>query len=97
MGDVGTLCLSRKLNDWEVDSIELFLLSCKVRRDEEDKLLWTGIKNGKFFIKALYKDLESGRHFAFLASAIWNSLVSPMVSFFAWEATWNKVLTLDSI
>ena len=51
----------------------------------------------KVFVKALYKDLESGRHSAFLASAIWNSLVSPKVSFFAWEATWNKVLTLDNI
>ena len=28
---------------------------------------------------------------------IWNSLVPSRVSFFAWEATWKKVITLDRI
>lgn len=55
--------------------MELFLLRLqgwRVCKDEEDKLLWTRVKNGKFFVKALYKDLESRRPIAFLTSVIWN-------------------------
>ena len=33
----------------------------------------------------------------FPARVIWNSLVPPRVSFFTWEATWKKALTLDRI
>ena len=41
--------------------------------------------------------MESERLGDFSARVIWNSLVPPRVSFFAWEATWKKVLTLDRI
>ena len=90
----------RRLNDWEVNMVEWFLFRLqgwRLCRDEEDKLLWIGVKNGNFFVHALYKALELGSQVTFLASVIWNSWVPPKVGFFAWEATWNKVLTLDHI
>ena len=33
----------------------------------------------------------------FLTSVVLNPWVPPKVSFFAWEATWGKVLTLDQL
>ena len=89
---------SRRLNNWDVDIVEWFLLRLqgwRVCRDEEDKLVWTRAKNGKFSVKVLYKELEPGRQMDFPTSVIWNSWVPPKVGIFAWEATWNKILTLD--
>ena len=51
----------------------------------------------KCSIKALYKVLELGGPSNFPIAIIWNSWVLPKVSFFAWEATWSKVLTLDLV
>ncbi|RVW30580.1 hypothetical protein CK203_086070 [Vitis vinifera] len=51
-------CLSRRLNDWEVDLVESFFLRLqrwRVSNDEEDRLVWLVEKSGKFSIKALYK------------------------------------------
>ena len=48
--------------------------------DKEDKLLWTRKKNEFFFVKALYKDLESRKQMDFPTSIIWNSWVLPKVS-----------------
>ena len=67
---------SRRLNNWDVDIVEWFLLRLqgwRVCRDEEDKLVWTRAKNGKFSVKVLYKELEPGRQMDFPTSVIWNS------------------------
>ena len=48
-------------------------------------------------MKLLYIALESGTSIFFLWSIIWKVWVQPKVSFFAWEATLGKVLTLDQI
>ena len=63
----------------------------------EDEVIWTKAKDGRFSVKSLYKALDSERREEFPASIIWNSLVPLRVSFFAWEATWGKVLTLDRL
>ena len=63
----------------------------------EDEVIWTKAKDGRFSIKSLYKALDPERREEFPASIIWNSLVPPRVSFFAWEATWKNALTLDRI
>ena len=94
------LRFSRRLNDWEVFDVECFLLRLQGRRvcsDVEDQVVWTKAKDRRFSIKSLYKALESERLGDFPSRVIWNSLVPPRVSFFAWEATWKKVLTLDRI
>ena len=69
----------------------------RVWREVEDDMIWTRLKNAKFSIKALYLDLELGCTISFPAGVIWNSWVLLEVDFFAWEATWAKVLTLDHL
>ena len=63
------------------------------------KIRWFvhGQKNGKFTVKVFFSTLESRSTVLFSTSMIWNSWVPPKVSFFAWEATWAKVLTLDDL
>ena len=95
-----SLPFSKPLNDWKVGSVERFL-SCldrmRVNRDEEDRVRWIETKNGKFIVKSLYMALESGTSISFHWSNIWKEWVHPRVSFFAWEATWGKALTLDQV
>ena len=67
-------CLSRRLNDWEVDLVEIFFLRLqrwRVSNDEEDRLVWLVEKSGKFSIKALYKVLEPGSPSNFPIIVIW--------------------------
>ncbi|RVW32631.1 putative methyltransferase PMT13 [Vitis vinifera] len=66
-------------------------------RDVDYQVVWTKSKDSKFTVKSLYKALEPEKQSDFLATVIWNSWVLPRVGFFAWEATWNKFLTLDRI
>ena len=80
--------------------MERFLLrlqGMRVYSDVEDQVVWTKSKDGRFSVKSLYKALEPERQRDFPARVIWNSLVPSRVSFFAWEATCKKVLTLDRI
>ena len=95
-----SLPFSKPLNDWKVGSVERFL-SCldgmRVNRDEEDRVRWIETKNGKFIVKSLYMALESRTLISFPWSNIWKEWVHPRVSFFAWEATWGKALTLDQV
>ncbi|KAL6339477.1 hypothetical protein AAG906_033016 [Vitis piasezkii] len=65
-----------------------FLLSLNgksVQRDEEDRVLWTETKCGKFSVKFLYKALEPGSTISFPSNIIWKS------------STWGRALTLDQI
>ena len=66
---------------------EQFLLSLQGRRvckDQKDKVIWSGSKDGKFPIKVLYSTLETESTLLFPACVIWNSWVLSKVSFFAW-------------
>ena len=80
--------------------MDRFLLSLNgksVQGDEENKVLWTKTKCGKFSIKSLYKALEPCSTISFPSNIIWKSCVQPKVSFLGWEATWGRALTLDQI
>ena len=46
---------------------------------------------------SLYNDLLSRRAGLFPHRLIWNPSVPPKVCFFAWEASWGKVLTMDQL
>ena len=95
-----SLQFSRPFNDWEVDEVHRFLLSLNgksVLRDVEDRVLWIETKCGKFSIKSLYKALVSSPPVFFPSNVIWKACVQPKVSFFRWEATWEKSLTLDQL
>ncbi|RVW14380.1 hypothetical protein CK203_090481 [Vitis vinifera] len=54
-------------------------------------------KDGIFSVKSLYSSLASRRDVQFPYSNIWSTCVPTKVSFFAWEAYWGKVLTLDQL
>ena len=71
--------------------------SKRVIEDVEDTVSWTETKSGKFSVKSLYIALEAGGSSLFPSSFIWNANVQPKISFFAWEATWGKALTLDLV
>ncbi|RVW93513.1 putative ribonuclease H protein [Vitis vinifera] len=91
---------SRPFNDWEVEEVERLLLTIRGRRLIpllEDRMLWKETSNGIFSVKSLYNDLASRRVDQFPNGMIWSPCVPTKVSFFAWEASWGKVLTLDQL
>ncbi|RVW93977.1 Retrovirus-related Pol polyprotein from transposon RE1 [Vitis vinifera] len=93
-------CFVRAFNDWEVEEASSFmerLHHSRVIEDVEDKVSWTETKSGKFSVKSLYLAIEAGGSARFPSSLIWSANVQPKISFFAWEATWGKALTLDKI
>ncbi|RVW16904.1 Phosphatidylinositol 4-kinase alpha 1 [Vitis vinifera] len=88
---------SRWLDDWEVFDVERFLLrlqGMRVYSDVEDQVVWTKAKDGRFFVKSLYKALEPERLGDFPARVIWNSLMPSRVSFFCLGGYVEKGLNL---
>ena len=64
----------------------------RVPREEEDRGIWTTSKCGTFLVESVYSILEPGVSPLFLNGSIWRVSVPPKVAFFAWEASWGKVL-----
>ncbi|RVW52364.1 hypothetical protein CK203_072021 [Vitis vinifera] len=60
-------------------------------------MLWRETKDEIFLVKSLYSTLASRRVVQFPNSIIWSPCVPTKVCFFAWEASWGKVLTLDQL
>ncbi|RVW62493.1 putative ribonuclease H protein [Vitis vinifera] len=56
-----------------------------------------GGKNGKFEVKEAYELLISHSTLLFPKKGIWVENVPSKLAFFAWEATWGRVLTLDRL
>ena len=48
-------------------------------------------------MKLLFKDMDRFGNVVLRYKLIWNSWVPTKVGFFAWEASWGKVLTLDNL
>ena len=68
-----------------------------VRVDGEDRVRWMESKDGVFSVKSLYRALQPVSLASFPSKIFWNSCVQPKISFFAWEASWGRVLTLDCL
>ncbi|KAJ9678923.1 hypothetical protein PVL29_020968 [Vitis rotundifolia] len=83
-GDVGVWSpsFSRSFNDWEVERLLLTIRGRRLNPLLEDRMLWKETKDGIC---------------SFPYSNIWSICVPTKVSFFAWEAYWGKVLTLDQL
>ena len=99
-GDGWTPLFSRAFNDWELELVEHFLekiQAFKVHRDAEDRVIWTISRYGTFSVKPLYSILGPEVSPLFPSGSIWKSSVPPKVAFFAWEASWGKVLNLDQL
>ena len=91
---------SRSFNDWELEEVQIFLQVIQGKRvisNQEDVLLMKDIKGGRFSIKHFYLQLAPVRDSLFLFRFVWNPWVPTKVGFFAWEASWGKVLTLDQL
>ena len=58
----------------------------------DDVMIWLKTKNSVFIVKS-YSSLASRRAKLFPHSIVWNSWTPIKVNFFAWEATWVKILT----
>ena len=66
-------------------------------QEGEDSLAWKNDGRGKFSVKSYYKSLRAESNFLFPANEIWG-LCAPLRSrFFAWEAIWGKILTVDML
>ena len=91
---------TKRFNDWELDELQ-DLLGClcmeRVMLDEEDRVRLSMSNHGNFSVKSLYKVLELNSSVCFPVKIIWNPWVQQKISFFAWEASWGKDLTLDQI
>ncbi|RVX00739.1 putative ribonuclease H protein [Vitis vinifera] len=102
MGDAGGWypCFSRPFNDWELEAVASllsFLQGKRLNVGMEDRVLWNASKNGIFSVKSLYNTLDSGGAVPFPWRIIWSPCVPTKVGFFAWEASWGKVLTQDQL
>ncbi|KAJ9683534.1 hypothetical protein PVL29_019210 [Vitis rotundifolia] len=89
----------RDLNDWEMELVGDFLHLLRGHKPslEEDSVLWRKGKRGQFRVKEAYSLLARSDDIGFPSRNIWVARVPTKVAFFAWEATWGKVLTLDRL
>ena len=69
----------------------------RVQREEADRVIWTASKCGAFSVKSLYSILEPEDSPLFPSGSIWRASVPPKLTFFAWEASWGKFLTLEQL
>ena len=64
---------------------------------EEDSVLWKGGGHGKFGVKDAYNVLVVPNACAFSTKCTWVDKVPTKAAFFAWEAAWGKILTLNRL
>ena len=90
----------RSFNDWEMEEVDRFLqVLCRKQINPimEDKILFKGSRNDGFSVKNMYRVLDSSPQVVFPSRSIWNPVIPPRMGFFAWEASWGRVLTLDQL
>ena len=93
------LNLYRDFNDWEVTLAVALLNSLQKERvsSESDKISWKGPIGCSFSVNEAVKVLSSRGTPLFPIKGIWVHGVPIKATFFAWEATWSKILTLDKL
>ena len=89
----------RAFNDWELDMVGNLLIELREHRVtlEEDSVIWKEGGDGLFRVKRVYSVLASPIVVEFPYSNVWVDKVPTKIVFFAWEAAWGKVLTLDRL
>ncbi|KAJ9707979.1 hypothetical protein PVL29_000172 [Vitis rotundifolia] len=93
------LSFARDFNDWELDQVRdlLHLVRDFRTSSEEDSVIWKGESHGRYGVKDVYNLLSGPSDCVFPNRCIWMDKVPTKASFFAWEATWGKILTLDKL
>ena len=87
-------------NDWELEEVQDFLSVIQAKRvviHEEDLLLVRESQDGRFSVKLFYLNMGQVPGTIFPYHFVWNPWVPTKVSFFAWEASWGKILTQDQL
>ena len=69
----------------------------RVHRAVEDRVIWTASRCRTFSVKSLDSILEPKDPLLFPSGSIWRLSTPPKVDFFAWEASWGKVLNMDQL
>lgn len=96
--------VTRNLNDWGLDEYgKLLNLMAGINiLDRPDSLIWEGQKNGKFTTQSFYNFLSNpnircstANNSQFPFKSIWKTNAPSRIAFFAWEASKEKILTLD--
>ena len=92
------LRLLRDFNDWELGLVDNMLVELRNYRVtmEEDSVFWRGGADGLFKVKEAYRVLTNADEADFPHSNVWVDKVPTKIAFFAWEATWGKILKLYS-
>ena len=75
----------------------LFLHNKKIRPFQEGRLLLKETMTDGFSVRLMYRKLMHSLRTDFPCRSIWNPIIPPKLGFFAWEASWGKVLTLDQL
>lgn len=94
--------VARNLNDWEVCDYEdkIKVLASQKVNNSPDQICWLLEKKQCFTVRSYYKFLVEGAAVGFQNfpwKQIWKTKVPPRVAFFAWEACWGKILSLDKL
>ena len=88
-----------QLHDWELEEKDVFLERLYdhcIKAGSKYTMVWLGSKNGNFSIKSFYSSLASMRVESFPHDIVLK-LFGPNESFFAWEATQARILTLKQL
>jgi hypothetical protein len=65
--------------------------------EEEDHILWAYTSSGKYEVQSLYAVISFRGVAPVYVSSVWNLSVPPMVQFFLWLVSKNRVLTRDNL
>ena len=83
-----------------MEEVERFLYSIHmkiIRPRIEDKLLLKDSNHDNFSVMTLYSGLDLSPKIDFPFHSVWNYVIPSKISFFDWEASWGKVITMDQL
>ena len=89
----------RSFQDWELEEVNHFLghISVVKVQEGEDFLVWKIVRKGMFKVKSYYRSLKVENNPLFPAKEVWGSYAPLRTRFFAWEAVWGKISTVDML
>ena len=89
----------RPFQDWELEEVNRFLsyISAVRVQEGEDFLVWKIERKGTFKVNSYYRSLKEDNNPLFPENEAWGSYAPLRTCFFAWEAVWGKISTIDML
>ena len=81
----------------EIQNLLQAIQDKRILPSQYDLMLMREVGDGHFSAKLLYKVLVGSISIVFPHQLIWRNWIPTKMGFFAWEASWGKVLTLDQL